>query len=51
MHDADTNNNMFTIHDFVVTLHDANTNDDMTTLADFHIVWAWARIFPFLLVC
>ena len=38
MHDADTNDNMFTIvHDCVVTLHDANTNDDMTTLTDFHI--------------
>ena len=39
MHDADTNDNMFTVvHDRVVTLHDANTNDDMTTFTDFHIV-------------
>ena len=39
MHDADINDNMFTIvHDCVVTLHDANTNDDMTTFTDFHIV-------------
>ena len=52
MHDADTNDNMLTIvHDCVVTLHDANTNDDMTTFTDFHIVWAWARTVPFLLVC
>ena len=37
MHDADTNDNMFTIvHDCVVTLHDANTNDDMTTFTHFH---------------
>ena len=39
MHDADTNDNMFTIvHDCVVTLHDAHTNDNMTTSTDFHIV-------------
>ena len=39
MHDADTNDNMFTIIPAcVVTLHDANTNDDMTTFTDFHIV-------------
>ena len=39
MHDADTNDNMFTIfHDCVVTLHDANTNDDMNIFTDFHIV-------------
>ena len=39
MHDADTNDNMFTIvHDCVVTLHDAYTNDNMTTSTDFHIV-------------
>ena len=31
MHDADTNDNMFTIvHDCVVTLHDAYTSDNMT---------------------
>ena len=30
MHDAETNDNMFTIgHECVVTMHDANTNDDM----------------------
>ena len=39
MHDADTNDNMFTIvHDCVVTLHDAYTNDNLTTSTDFHIV-------------
>ena len=38
-------------HDCVVTLHDANTNDKMTIFTDFHIVWAWARTVPFLLVC
>ena len=44
MHDADTNDNMFTIvHDCVVTLHDAYTNDNMTTSTGFHNVWAWAR--------
>ena len=37
MHDADTNDNMFTIaHDCVLTLHDAHTNDYMTTSTDFH---------------
>ena len=37
VHDADTNDNMFTIvHDCVVTLHDAYTNDNMTTSTDFH---------------
>ena len=37
MHDADTNDNMFTIvlH-CVVTLHDAYTNDNITTSTDFH---------------
>ena len=39
LHNADTNDNMFTIvHDCLVTLHNANTNDDMTTFTDFHIV-------------
>ena len=44
MHDADTNDNMFTIvHDCVVTLLDAYTNDNMTTSTEFHNVCAWAR--------
>ena len=39
MHDADTNDNMFTIvHDCVVTLHDAYTNDNIPTSTDFHVV-------------
>ena len=39
MHDADTNDKMFTIvHDCAVTLHDAYTNDNMTTSTDFQIV-------------
>ena len=39
MHDADTNDNTFTIvHDCVVTLHDVYTNDNMITSTDFHIV-------------
>ena len=39
MHDADTNDNMFTVvHYCVVTLHDAYANDNMTTFTDFHIV-------------
>ena len=39
LHDADTNDNMFTIvHDCVVTLHDAYTNDNTTTSTEFHIV-------------
>ena len=30
LHDADTNDNMFTIFHDCVTLHDAYTTDDMT---------------------
>ena len=51
MHDADTNDNMFTIvHDCVVTLHDAHTNNNMTTSTDFHNDWAWARTIQFFLL-